>query len=280
MSLAALNQADWTTTPGPLEMLEDGQLEEDRPAWDQVALPRVARSLAGEANQAASDSRWAALLKRLRGYRRDAVLAAGESVWVPIVDVQAPPGGTAKFAYTHSATASYGLRLSLLGASFGSAASVTFRTSLAVPAAATGKSVQVRMLLTAIRYVSAGRPDLIRVDVRQPEGRSEWQVLNVAPPQLPDLSDLLRWRVMHRERLSGAQDSDQPTWSYSAGREARWEIGVGLKIEALASSLSLSVEATGADQTEVEFAMPYGRDYVFYAPAGANPLVPLCGVEH
>jgi hypothetical protein len=277
MSLAALEHAEWTVVPGALELLETGEIDEQEPAWDRIALPAASRSLVDHADQTASESRWAALVRRLRGYERDAVIATDEPVWIPIVDVHMPPGGSATFTYARTRSAKQGLKLSILGAHFGGEASMTFQESLTLPATTLGKSLQVRMLLTATRYVSSGRPELVRVDVRQPESGSEYQVLDLPEPALPDLSDVLSWSVVHRERLRASRDSGEVAWGYSAGAQAKWE--VGLDADVFSSGITLSAEAERAEEATVSFEMPYGKDYVFYLPAGANPLAPCCGVE-
>jgi hypothetical protein len=277
MSLGALDHAEWTVMPGALELLETGQIDEQEPAWDRVALPAASRSLINDADQTASESRWRALVRRLRGYEREAIIGADEPVWIPIVDIHAPPGGSAAFTYARTRSEKQGLKLSILGAQFGGAASMTFQESLTLPATMSGKSLQVRMLLTATRYVSSAGAELVRVDVRQPGAGSEYQVLDLPGPAVPDLSDVLRWSVVHRERLAASRDSGEVTWSYRAGKQAKWEIG--LDADVFSSGITLSAEAERAEDTTVSFEMPYGKDYVFYLPAGANPLAPCCGVE-
>lgn len=277
MSLAGLQRTEWTVVPGAMELLETGEIDEHEPAWDRMALPAASRSLIDHGDRAASESRWRALLRRLRGYERDAVIAADEPAWIPIVDVHTPPGGIAKFTYTRTGSDKQGLRLRILGAQFGGTASLTFQESLTLPATQSGKSLQVRMLLTATRYVDGAGGEIVRVDVRSPGSGSEYQVLDLPERWLPDLGDELRWSVIHRERLAASRDSGAVAWSYSAGERARWEVGVDAQV--FGSGITLSAEVERAEEATVSFEMPYGKDYVFYLPAGANPLAPCCGVD-
>ena len=274
-----LESLSWTPVPGVLELLEEGELDDDRPEFERLPLPSATRGLSEQLSPGETGGRWRALLDRLRGYTRDQVLLSREAVWVPLVDLQVPPGGASTLSYVRERGATRGLELKILGAGFGSAAAVTFSDSLTLPANKTAKSLRARMLLTATRYVSKTKGTLVRIDAELPESGPEHQVVDLAEPPEADLSDPLRWRVIRREHLSESEDSGNLKWSYSVGERAKWEAMIGAPTLApLGGQLGLSLEADQADEVTVTFEMPYGSDYVFYAAAGEAPLVPYCTV--
>lgn len=274
-----IGAGDWSTQPGAFELLERGELDEERPEFGRIAIPQTSRART-EPNPVVAQTRWRALLSRLRGYTKDAVLVQDETVWIPVFEVQAPPGGSASLTYSRSSARTSDLKLSILGSGFGSAVSFTLKESLSLPATDTGKSVSVRMLLTATRYVSPAGGSLVSVDVRVPAEGSDQRVVDLPPAHLPDLSDVLRWRVVRRELLSGASDSGNVTWTYSAGSQAKWEARLGgAVLGPLGGEVGVGLEAESADDVSVSFEMPYGHDYVFYARAGEVPIVPYCARE-
>jgi hypothetical protein len=270
----------WSAQPGAFELLERGELDEGRPEFRRLPLPATSRAGAEAADPAVAESRWRALLTRLRGYTKDAVLLSDETVWVTLFEVHAPPGGSATLAYSRSQTRKGDLKLSILGSGFGGAVSVRLTESLKLPASDAGKAVSVRMLLTATRYTSRSGGSLVSVDVRVPGDGVDQRVEDLPPPELPDLSDALRWRVLRRELLSAASDTGKVAWTYSAGSQATWEARLGGSVLGpIGGTVGLGVEAEWAEEVSVGFELPYGHDYVFYARAGEVPLVPYCARE-
>lgn len=276
---SGLESLSWSSVPGVFELLERGELDDERPDFERVPLPTATRAISEQLSPSEAAGRWRALLDRLRGYTRDEVLLSREPVWVPLVDLQVPPGGASTFSYARKREVGGGLELKVLGVGFGSAAAVTFGDSLTLPANEAAKSLRVRMLLTATRYVSKSKGTLVRVDAELPESGPEHQVVDLLEQPAADLSDPLLWRVIRREHLSESADSGKVTWSYSVGEQAKWDVGLGAPALApVGGTLGLTLEANRADEVTVTFEMPYGRDYVFYAAAGEAPLVPYCAV--
>jgi hypothetical protein len=261
------------SVPGALELIERDELDDEIPEFSRIPLPASMRAFEDPLDVEASTGRWRALLQRLRGYRKAEVLLDREPVWVPLVDLQVPPGGASTFVYTRTLSATDNLDVKILGVGFGSAASVTFVDSLTLPAAGTGKVLRVRMLMTATRYESQGGDSLVRVDI-DPADVVEHEVADLEATPPAELADTLAWRVLRRERLSAAGGSGRVSWAYSAGRDARWNANIGVTLPQVGTSIALGVEAAGAEETTVTFELPYGKDYVFYVPVGQTPLAP------
>jgi hypothetical protein len=271
--LSGLGTLEWSPVPGVLELMEQGELDPGRPEFDRVAVPGTTRGLADQAQ------RWRALIDRLRGYSPDEVVLSREPAWVPLVDLPVPPGGSSTFTYARRREVGGGLELKVMGTGFGSAASVTVSDSVTLRANESAKSLRLRMLITATRYVSKDGSTFLRYDTEPPEG-TEHQVVDLPGPPPLSASDPLRWRIVRREDLSGSADSGAVTWSYSAGHQARWKAGLGLPgAAALGGALELTLEAQRAEEATVTFELPYGKRYVFYVAAGDTPLVPHCAVQ-
>jgi hypothetical protein len=278
-SPTGLESLSLTAVPGVLELLEQGELDDEHPDFDRVPLPPATRGLSEQLSPGEAGDRWRALLDRLRGYERDEVLLAKEPVWVPLVELQVPPGGASTFTYARKREASSGLELKVLGVGFGSATAVSFGDSLTLPAKERAKSLRIRMLLTATRYVSKNKGTLVRVDAELPDSGPEHQVVDLDEQLDADLSDPLLWRIIRREHLSESTDSGSMTWSYSVGERAKWDVAIGAPTLApLGGTLGLTMQADRTDEVTVTFELPYGKDYVFYAAAGDAPLVPYCAV--
>ena len=272
---SGLEGLSWRPVPGAFELLERGDLDDDAPDFDRLPLPTPTRGL----NQDELAGRWRRMLDRLRGYAKDEVLVSAEPLWVPIIDLHVPPGGASTFTYSSTRGATNGLDLRIFGVGFGNAATVTFGDSLTLPANETAKSLRLRLLVTATRYVSRTGDDLIRIDAQMPDTGPEHQVVDLLEQPIPDLTDPLAWTVVRRQSLSGSADSGSFTWSYSVGTRARWEVGIGVpKAISIGAELGLTVEADRADEVKVSFEMPYGKDYVFYTATGHVPLAPFCAV--
>src|SRR5204863_2252902 len=90
-SPSGLESLSLTSVPGVLELLEQGELDDERPDFDRVPLPPATRGLSDALSPGEAGDRWRALLDRLRGYSRDEVLVSREPVWVPLVELQVPP---------------------------------------------------------------------------------------------------------------------------------------------------------------------------------------------
>jgi hypothetical protein len=278
-SLDGLDNLSLTAVPGVFELLERGALDDEQPDFDGIALPPVTRGLSEQLSPAEVARRWRALLDRLRGYARDEVLLSREPVWVPLVELHVPPGGSSTLTYTRKGQASAGLELKVLGVGFGSATAVSFGDSLTLSARESAKSLRVRMLATATRYVSKSKAALVRVDVELPDTGQEHQVVDLAEESRADLSDPLLWRIIWLEHLSASTDSGGITKSYSVGASAKWDVAIGAPTLApVGGTLGLTMQADRADEVTVTFELPYGKDYVCYAATGDTPLVPHCAV--
>lgn len=108
----------WESVPGPFELLEADDLREDDPRLVEIATPVVTRALVPP-SPAEQCIWWQALPSRLRGFRRDRVLLDSEPVWVSILDLYAPPAGTAALRYECRAGRDKGAALKILGLGYG-----------------------------------------------------------------------------------------------------------------------------------------------------------------
>jgi hypothetical protein len=198
-----------------------------------------------------------------------------EPLWLHLIDLHVPSGGTATFSYEHTGRTDAGLDLKVLGVGFGSGVSVAIEESMTLPAADSGKALRARMLLTAQRYETRAGDSLVRLDLSPPDV-PEYEVTDLPAPPPADLTDPLKWRVVRREHLSGSTDSQARSWSYSCERQARWSMKLGVTLPAPVGEIaSFHAEVAQADRASVAFDMPYGHDYAFYVPAGESPLAPL-----
>ena len=261
----------WSPLPGALELLEQGA------AADDVAELAGRGSAATRAMTGLRRERLRRLAERLRGLRRDDVIADGVPAWIDLIELHVPPAGRAQLRRSQSAVRTTTPSLSLFGFGFGSGMTVSFAESVTFDAHQAGKILQVKLLITATRYVDRAGGSVTRVDVTDPPGGVEHRIAQI-PPELPGAFDRTRWTVLRRADLSTAGEEGQYSWTYTAGRHAQWNVGLNLTgFGALPLQASLQAQVEGSDEFETSFELPYGIDVIFYQRTGETPLAPRCG---
>jgi len=224
-----------------------------------------------------SRERWHRLLERLRGLHREEVIVDGAPTWIDLVELHTPPAGRAQLRRNRSTERKITPALKLLGFGFGSGMTVSFAESMTFDAHEVGKILQVRMLITATRYVDRNGGSVVRVDVSDPPIGVDHRIIEL-PADPPDVFDPKRWTVLRRTDLSALTQGGKYSWIYTAGRRANWNVGLNLGgIGGLPLKASLQAEVEDSDEFETSFELPYGHDVIFYCRTGEIPLAPRCG---
>jgi hypothetical protein len=154
---------------------------------------------------------------------------------------------------------------------------VSFAESVTFDAHQTGKVLQVKLLVTATRYVDRAGASVLRVDITDPPSGVEHRIAQT-PPEPPGAFDQARWTLLRRADLSAAGEEGQYSWIYTAGRHAQWNVGLNLTgFGALPLQANLQAQVEGSDEFETSFELPYGIDVIFYHRTGETPLAPRCG---
>jgi len=261
----------WSRMPGPIELLEEGAAVDDITELVGRA-PGATRAMTGQGRE-----RLQRLTDRLRGLRRDEVVADGVPTWIDLIELHVPPAGSAQLKRSHSATRTITPKLSLFGFGFGSGVTVSFGESVTFDAHQAGKVLQVRLLVTATRYVDRGGGSVMRVDVSDPPAGVEHRIAVTSPESLESF-DRTRWTLLRRADLSAAGEEGQYSWTYTAGRHAQWNVGLDLAgFGPLPLQASFQAEVEDSDEFETSFELPYGIDVIFYHRRGETPLAPRCG---
>ena len=268
--MTTLVSGSWTPLPGPLELLEEGDLDDSA----LTDLGRVATGTRGVGSSLSRDA-WRRLLDRLRGLHRDESLLDSAPAWIDLVELHVPPAGRAELTWTRSAERTIAPELKLFGFGFGSGSTVSFAESTAFDARHSGKILQVKMLVSASRYVDRDGGSIVRVDIAGPPNGVEHRIVELPREDLKEF-DRARWTLLQRTDLSGLSDQGQFSWSYTAGRRARWAIGLNLEVPGLPLGASLEAEVDGSEEFQTSFELPYGQDVIFYHRTGESPLAPHC----
>lgn len=263
----------WTPLPGPLELLERDDLDED-------ALANAGRGIGGTrgAGSGLSPGAWRRLLDRLRGLHRAEVLVDSVPSWIDLVELHVPPAGHAELTRRRSAERTVTPELKIFGFGFGSGMTTRFAETITFDARTAGKILQVRMLVTAIRYVDHNGGSLVRVDVSEPRTGAEHRIAEL-PPGSDDVFDPARWTLLRRADLSAVAEEGTYSWTYTAGQHAKWNIGLTLSgAPGVPLAASLQAEVNDSEEFETSFELPYGHDVIFYRRTGEFPLAPHCTV--
>lgn len=269
---------DWSNAPGALELLEAGELSEERP--EPELLPRTGRARALDSRFGGDELRraWRGVLDRLRGFRKDEVLADRVATWVPLVEIHPPAGGSVELTLDESAARSGGVNFKLFGLGFGTSGVLTVKRSLTFPAAASGKLVQIHALMTATRYANDETGEtLTRVDFAKAGTSVEYQVENLTSIGEITDADLARsWDVVDRLHLANAADSGVAEYEVERTRDARWKTETGFAAAALGFELNAEISCERSELFLLRAELPYGHDYAFFRWPGETPLVPRC----
>jgi hypothetical protein len=268
-----LLSASWTPLPGPLELLEQGDLDED-------VLADAGRGISGTrgGGSGLNPAAWRRLLDRLRGLHRAEVLVDSVPSWIDLVELHVPPAGHAELTRHRSTERTLAPELKIFGFGFGSGMTTKFAETITFDARTAGKILQVRMLVTAIRYVDRDGGSVVRVDVSGPSAGAEHRIAELSPGP-GDVFDPARWTLLRRADLSAAAEEGTYSWTYTAGRQAKWNIGLTLGgAPSVPLVASLQAEVSDSEEFETSFELPYGHDVIFYRRTGEFPLAPHCTV--
>src|SRR5512139_2941766 len=175
MTYPDLSQLVWNRHPSAFELVEAGILDEEQPEFARVGAESLTRGHPAYALK----NYWQSFLRRIRGYKVSRILFEQQSVWLPLFDLHVPYEGTAELTYKRSSKHKIGAEIKVLGIGFGSSLSTSITETVAFKAEKSGKSYQIKLLATAIEYVSRTDPTLIRLDLNKPEGASEYRICDI-----------------------------------------------------------------------------------------------------
>lgn len=274
---------EWQVRPSAFDLLESGQLDDDEPRFGDfpAALPGARFA---PASPAELRSLWRATLKRLRGYTASRPLTDQQAVWLPIIDLPAPPGGRSVLQCTVGGARRVTPSLTVFGVGLGAKAEHTFTESFQIEANGIGKQHLISLDLTVTEWLSPTDPPIRTVDVRIPAGGVNERVADLpadpADPAVTGVWSPEQWIEMRRVELSRASGPGMETRRLAVSRTCTWT--PGFHTPALAGlaglELGLEVEVERSDSFELSFELPYGQDYVFYRKASEVPLVPHCSI--
>jgi hypothetical protein len=260
----------WLPLPGPLELVE--RTDPGEALADPAGVLGGTRGVRlGTDKQA-----WRRLLDRLRGLRREEVLQDATPSWIDLVELHVPPAGRAELRSNRSSNRTTKPELKLFGFGFGSGMTVDLAEKVTFDARQVGKVLQVRMLLTAVRYVDGDGASVVRVDLGGPASGVDQRVIDL-PAEREQAFNRARWTLLQRTDLSGLAEQGRYSWSYTAGRRAKWTVGFQLGgIAGIPLGANLQAEVEGSEEFETSFEVPYGHDVIFYRRTGETPLTPRC----
>jgi hypothetical protein len=268
--MTSLLSESWTPLPGPFELLEREDTDSDALA-DSSSVARGTRGIGSSLGR----ERLRRLLDRLRGLRRVEILLDSAPTWFDLVELHVPPEGHAELKRSRSTKGDVVPQLKLFGLGFGSGVTASFAESTTFDANKNGKIMQVKMLVTASRYVDGEGGSILRVDIGGPPTGVEHRIIDL-PTAILDEFDRSNWTLLERADLSGVADEGKFAWIYTAGRRAKWTVGLNLMVPSLPVGASLQAEVEGSEEFETSFEVPYGRDVIFYHRTGEAPLAPHC----
>ena len=271
----------WRTVPGLQDLIEAGEPLDDL-AEREVFVPPTVRG-PELANYVARLRTW------LQGYDRDRVLAERVPVWMPLVELWAPPGGSAELNYEGSRERSASAEISLFGlAGFASASTTTLIESLTFTAdeSAPGRMCAVRAFVTVTRYVRAtDGASFERVDVLNGGELVDLRIDELAPEVFPftdrsaSEAQLRKGGYVPRSilRLSASSGSGSDVYEPTFQTTRNWSAEIGLpELPLLRAPLKLGASANQSEAFKVKFSLPRGHDYVFFTRDHEFPVVPTC----
>jgi hypothetical protein len=274
---------EWQVRPSAFELLESGQLDDDEPRFDDfpAALPS---SRFGPVSGTELRSAWRSVLKHLRGYTPGRQLVDWQTVWVPIIDLPAPPEGRSVFRYTTGSARRVTPSISVFGVGLGAKAEHTFTASFEFEADKLGKQYLISLDLRMTEWLSRTDPPVPTIDFRVPAEGVNTSVANLPAdgddPAVTGVWTPDQWIEIRRVELSRATPPGMETRRLAVARTCTWTPGLHTPVlTGLAGlELGLGAEVEHSDSFDLSFELPYGHDYVFYRRASEVPLVPHCSI--
>jgi len=263
---------------GPLELLETGTINEDDPQFTKIHLSDPTRGWPSQLSTTEMKRQWQSFIRHLKRYHKKETLFKQEPIWIPLINLYVPPGGSSTLKYIRSSNKKMGPEIKILGFGFGSTESISISDSVEFDAEQRGKSFLVKMYATAIRYLDSvhGQP-LTRVDLEHPHDYTEHKI-----EDLPDITEIKslnseEWKVIHEINLSSSSDTGHYTFQHAITESAIWKVELSFPpLQAIGLDLNLTFESEHSKEFELTFKIPYGHDYLFYSRIGETPIVPLC----
>lgn len=203
-------------------------------------------------------------------------------VWLPLVDLHAPPNARATFEYDETAIGEGGAEISLLNSTFGKSGKVSLSRTFKLDAEQAGKQLRLKMLASVVQYRASDGGELFnRLDIESASNPLQYEVEDVYTPAglTSGGADPQRWDLVERVNLSASHDIGRYVWSYKTSGALAWSVGLDLKAKEVPilrdTGFKLTLRCERSETFKTTFELPYGRDYGFYRPLGERPPVPV-----
>lgn len=261
--------------PSVYELEETNSLRDDQPAFEQIQLHSLTRGDSGEKLR----QRWQSFLRRFRKLKPVQTLVDHQPIWVSLFNLYVPAEGKAQITYKQVDNIQSGPELKILGSGFGGGLNMVLSEVHSFNAEGIGKSLQIRLLVTAIHYASDEGDDQVRLEAELPAEALEFRILDLPSPATPTAWDSSQWQILHKVNLTGA-NKGLYTWQRDKTKEANWKVDAGIPVpESLGVKLSWTLKLTRSESFSVKYEIPYGNEYIFYQPNTEILLAPLCSVS-
>jgi hypothetical protein len=123
--------------PGLFELLDSGQLDENDPDTGKMSVEEkdTQSFLIGSQLYTALDltglkGLFSAVIARMKGYEKKRNVWDRKPVWIPIIELYAPPEGIAEFEHTSTSEDKNGPEFKIVGINFGGSQIITLSRSI------------------------------------------------------------------------------------------------------------------------------------------------------
>ncbi len=271
----------WNYQEGLLELIDKGS------SFSEIEqkLHDGSLALAQQTRAGLSTTKLESLIKWLQGFRKDTVLYEEEKVYLPFIELWAPPGGKAQFAYEVSSESGSATEISFFGfTGFGGGSKRKITESIKMGSDGGGRSFNLGFLLTVTRYThkSDKTKSFEKIDVKGAPGDFDFKLNDLAAGsfglknQEIKESHLFPEEYSHKSflRLSDSKTEGLDTYSPSTEESSDWSFQLTLPL--LKNKVKLGVSAKNSKALKASFDCPRGYDYVFFSSFGENRAVPYC----
>ena len=271
----------WNYQEGLLELLEDGaglQDIEQRLLDGELQVPGRSRAGLGR-------SKLDELIKWLQGFRKERVVYENEKVYLPVIELWAPPGGKASVAYAVGREDSSSAELGLFGlAGFGGSSKREITDSFEFDAGPPGTCFSIGVLMTVTHYVnrSGKGQSFDRIDIKGIEGGIDSRQSSLSPAEfflpgqeIPE-ADLLpdNYSDISYRRLSAVTHEGISSYTHKVEDSCEWSFDLSLPL--LKDKVRLGAKTSRSSSFDVKFECPNGHDYAFFGRFGEKRAVPYC----
>ena len=277
----AKEATNWDYQEGLLELLESGAGQQDI----EQKLQAGALQVPGRTRAGLTGTKIDQLIKWLQGFRRDKTIYENEKVYLPVIDLWAPPGGKAELKYTVAKEDSLSSEIGLFGfAGFGGSSKRKITDSFGMNAGPAGTNFSIGVLLTVTHYIhkDGSAKSFDRIDIKGIEDGFDHKQTTISPADffLPDQtikeSDLTpdNYSKVSYLRLTNLTTEGSSTHSHEAEESCEWSFDLSLPL--LQDKVKLGAKTNRSRGFEVSFECPNGHDYAFFSRFGENRAVPYC----